>query len=271
MGSFASGAAFTIIVSIIQWCSRRFPAWRRRGPGSSRRVLIWLGPMFLGGGETSDAVLEVVLRGPHPHKWMEIAVGRFSADVEILDSKMPTRDTVQHLFDIQVKPNLMDDLIAEMRSDGDLTRLEVIRSKNGRVYGSAASSRCTVCKEASKSRCFLTSVSVSSKDSAQWTILGSEDAFEGLMGALESHRIPVEVRLRKELGDTDLLTTRQEQILSIAFERGYFDFPKKRGLKELAAETGIRASTLDEILRRGQKKILQEYLLRRALLHREEE
>jgi len=228
-------------------------------------------PMFLGGVRASDAVLEVVLTGPHPHKWMKIAVDRYSADVEILDSKMPTKDTVQHLFDIQVKPDLMEDLLAEMRRDGDLTRLEVIRSKNGHVYGSAASSRCTVCKEVSKSSCFLTSVSVSSKDSAQWTILGSVDSYKGLMSALANRRIPVEVRLRKELGDTDLLTTRQEQILSIAFERGYFDFPKKKGLKELATETGIRASTLDEILRRGQKKVLREYLSRRALLHREED
>ena len=215
-------------------------------------------------------MLEVVLRGPHPHRWMEIAVGGYSADVEILDSKMPTKDTVQHLFDIQVKPSLMEDLIAEMRESGDLTRLEVIRSKNGHVYGSAASSRCTVCKEVVKSRCFLASVSVSSRDSAQWTILGSDESYKGLVRALERRKIPVEVRLKKELEDTDLLTTRQEQILSMAFERGYFDFPKKEGLKELAVETGIRASTLDEILRRGQRKVLGEYLSRRALLHRNE-
>jgi predicted DNA binding protein len=200
---------------------------------------------------------------------MEIAVGGYSADVEILDSKMPTKETVQHLFDIQVKPNLMEDLISEMRHDPDLTRLEVIRSKNGHIYGSAASSRCTVCKEVARSRCFLTSVSVSSKKRAQWTILGSDESYTELMKALEKRRITVDVGLKKELEDNDLLTTRQEQILSIAFERGYFDFPKKKGLKELAADTGIRVSTLDEILRRGQKKVLGEYLSRRALLHRD--
>ena len=215
-------------------------------------------------------MLEVVLSGPHPHKWMKIAVGGYSADVEILDSKMPTKDTVQHLFDIQVKPDLMEDLISEMREDGDLTHLEVIRSKNGHVYGSAASSRCTVCKEVAKSRCFLTSVSVSSKERAQWTILGSDESFRELTNSLERRGIQVDVRMKKELEDNDLLTTRQEQILSIAFERGYFDFPKKKGLKELAEATGIKASTLDEILRRGQKKVLGEYLSRRALLHRDE-
>ena len=214
-------------------------------------------------------MLEAVLEGPHPHRWMEVAVGGFSATVEILDSKMPSMDTVQHLFDIQVKPSLMEGLVKAMREDGDLTSLEVITSKNGHVYGSAASARCTVCKEVARSKCFLASVSVSSKERAQWTVLGSDVSFKELVGALEHRKIPFEVKLKRELEDTDLLTTRQEQILSIAFERGYFDFPKKVGLKGLAGETGIRASTLDEILRRGQKKILEEYLARRSLLHRD--
>ena len=56
-------------------------------------------------------------------------------------------------------------------------------------------------------------------------------------------------------------------ILTIAFEQGYFDSPKKLGLSELASMAGIKTSTLTEILRRGQKKILGEYSARRSLLH----
>jgi predicted DNA binding protein len=216
-----------------------------------------------------QAVLEVVLQGPQPHKWMSIAVGSYSASVEILDSKMPTPDTVQHLFDIQVKPQMMDEVVRVMRRDGDLTGLEILRSKNGHVYGSAASSRCTICKEVAKSKCFLSSVSVVSENQAHWTILGNDSSFKGLVRALDSEKIPYKVKLQKRLEDTDLLTTRQEQILTIAFEKGYFDFPKKMGLKELAAETGVKTSTLTEILRRGQKKVLGEYLGRRLLLHRD--
>ena len=214
-------------------------------------------------------MLEAVLQGPQPHRWIEIAVGGYSASVEILDSKMPSSDTVQHLFDIQVKPALMDEVVAAMREDRDLTGLEIIRSKNGHVYGSAASARCTICKEVAKSRCFLASVSVSSGGRAQWTILGNDSSFGSVVRALERRKIPFEVKMKKRLEDTDLLTTRQEQILSIAFEKGYFDFPKKLGLKELASETGIKTSTLAEIIRRGQKKILGEYLARRSLLHRD--
>ena len=214
-------------------------------------------------------MLEATLQGRQPHRWIETAVSKYSASVQILDSKMPSATTVQHLFDIQVKPSLMDELIDAMRDDGDLTGLEIIKSENGHIYGSAASSRCTVCKEVARSRCFLASVSVSSKESAQVTVFCIYVSFKGLVGALDWKRIQYELRLKKKLEDNDLLTTRQEQVLTIAFERGYFDFPKKLKLKELANDTGIRTSTLAEILRRGQKKILGEYLSRRSLLHQD--
>ncbi|MDG6901828.1 MAG: helix-turn-helix domain-containing protein [Nitrososphaerota archaeon] len=211
-------------------------------------------------------MLETVLRCPQPHGWIDIAVGTYSAAVEILDSKIVSEGAVQHLFDIRVDPALTEKLIDAIRRDKDVTGLEIIKSASGHIYG-AASSRCTVCKEVARSKCFLASVAVNSRERAEWTILGSDGPFKELVSALEKRRIPFEVKLRKVLEDKDLLTARQEQILSFAFERGYFDFPKKLGLKELAAQTGIGTSTLAEILRRGQKKILAEYLARRSLLH----
>ena len=227
------------------------------------------GARFLAWSEVRPHVLEATLQCPQPHRWIETAVGGYSATVQILDSKTPSRDTVQHLFDVQVSPSRADDLIAAMRSDKDLTELDVIKSENGHIYGTAASARCTVCREVGRSKCFLASVSVTSKDTAQWSVLGNDESFKDLVASLDRKGIQYEVKLKKTLGDSDLLTTRQEQILTIAFERGYFDFPKRMGLKELASETGIKTSTLAEILRRGQKKILGEYLTRRSLLHPE--
>ncbi|HXY56133.1 MAG TPA: helix-turn-helix domain-containing protein, partial [Nitrososphaerales archaeon] len=80
-------------------------------------------------------------------------------------------------------------------------------------------------------------------------------------------RIPFNIRLKRDMDYTELLTTRQEQILMTAFQRGFFDFPKKAHLKELAEETGTEESTLTEILRRAQRKIIAEYLDERNFQH----
>jgi predicted DNA binding protein len=215
-------------------------------------------------------MLEAVLQCPQPHSWIEIAANRYSATVEILDSKALPNDSVEHLFDVQVRPDLTDDLLAALRRDVDLVKIETVKSKSGHVYGSATSLRCTVCMDVARSKCFLASVEITS-EGARWTVIGNNDSFRELLAALERDKIPFEVKMKRNLGDTELLTGRQEQLLAIAFERGYFDFPKKVGLEELAALADVKTSTLAEILRRGQKKILGEYLAKRSLMHRGKE
>lgn len=214
-------------------------------------------------------MLEAVIQCRQPHRWIDLAVNEYSASLEILDSKMSSKGRMKHLFDIQVKPDLRDELVSAIKGDKDVIDVEVIRSGSGHVYGAATAARCTVCKEVARSNCFLASVTVEPGSHARWRVLGSGDSFRELTSALETHQIPFEVKLKKTLGDKELLTTRQEQILAIAFERGYFDFPKRVGLEDLASIMGVKTSTMAEILRRGQKKILGEYLTRRALLHQE--
>lgn len=213
-------------------------------------------------------MLEAVLQCPQPHSWIALASSQYSAEIEILDSKLLPGGLVEHLFDIRVNPGLVEELLGAMRKDSDVIQMELIRSDSGHIYGSATSRRCTVCKYVAKSKCFLETVGIGSDERAKWTVLGSEGSYRELVQSLEAQRVPFEVKRRRAVEDTDLLTTRQEQILAIAFDRGYFDFPKKIGLKDLADQIGVKTSTLGEILRRGQKKILGQYLARRTLLHR---
>jgi len=55
------------------------------------------------------------------------------------------------------------------------------------------------------------------------------------------------------------LTGRQEEIIRIALDKGYFDCPKKTSIRELSRMFGISKSTLSEVLRLGQKKIIKSY------------
>ncbi len=211
-------------------------------------------------------MLEAILQCPQPHSWIELATRKYSASIEILDSKILPNNVVQHLFEVQTRPELTDELLAAIRRDEDVIELEAMKSKTGRVYGSVSSQRCTVCMEVAKSKCFLVSVTIRSGEAAQWMIFGNNESFKELVATLETDKIPFEVKLRKNLEDDELLTSRQEQVISVAFDRGYFDFPKKIGLRELAIQSGIKTSTLAEILRRGQRKIVGEYLAKRAFL-----
>ena len=56
------------------------------------------------------------------------------------------------------------------------------------------------------------------------------------------------------------LTDRQREVLQIAFERGYFERPRRANATELAAELDISGSTFTEHLVAAQRKILDDVL-----------
>jgi predicted DNA binding protein len=57
----------------------------------------------------------------------------------------------------------------------------------------------------------------------------------------------------------DTITARQEQILRIALEAGFFDYPRRIGLKELAKKLNMSPSNLSEIIRRAEKNLITAY------------
>ncbi len=65
-----------------------------------------------------------------------------------------------------------------------------------------------------------------------------------------------EAKKKRELRNRRDLTLRQEEILKMAFELGYFDFPKKIKLDKLSMRLGISPSTLAETLHRAEKHIM---------------
>jgi predicted DNA binding protein len=58
------------------------------------------------------------------------------------------------------------------------------------------------------------------------------------------------------------ITARQEFILKTALELGYFDYPKRIDLKGLSERLGISYTTISEILRRAERKIIGEFFSR---------
>ncbi|MDG6997485.1 MAG: helix-turn-helix domain-containing protein [Nitrososphaerota archaeon] len=63
-----------------------------------------------------------------------------------------------------------------------------------------------------------------------------------------------------DLRENGLLTSREEEAVRLAEEMGYFRFPRKTSLRELSKNLSISVSTLDEILRRAEGKIVKSHI-----------
>ncbi|WP_202319452.1 helix-turn-helix domain-containing protein [Archaeoglobus neptunius] len=109
-----------------------------------------------------------------------------------------------------------------------------------------------------ESGCIITNVEI--KDSTLvWNIVCDDESFLSLLSKLEEAEVTFDIIYKGKPNDKSEITYREEEILKVALERGYFDFPKKVKLEELAEYFSIAPSTLSEILRRGQKKVLEKY------------
>lgn len=69
----------------------------------------------------------------------------------------------------------------------------------------------------------------------------------------------------RKVNSTEPLTVKQEQILKIALDSGFYDFPRKITEKELAKRLNVSQSSLSEVLRRAEKNIISDYFRRRGL------
>lgn len=205
-------------------------------------------------------MFEAVLEG-RISCWIRDAVSKYGASVNILDVKpMNGKEGMQELFEINVKPEVADHVLEDLRHDSCISEVETIRPRNGTIYGAGKVRGRPICRAFMESKCFLMSARSKPNSTMEWTVRGAEGAFRDLMDRLEADGYETEVKRISSFDDDKLLTPRQTEMLEVALERGYFDFPRRTNLHQLASGVGVKPATLSEVLRRAQKKALTKYM-----------
>jgi hypothetical protein len=172
-------------------------------------------------------------------------------------------------------------LLIEVRSDNIKEALQRIRTDPNTIYSECQTldkHRATcilvtrnspLCRAMSTTRgfcksCVLTANSnqrSNRKGPIEWRmVLGEDDSLKTFLAKLEGMGFAATVRDIGGLENSNSLTLEQEQSLKIASERGYFKFPRKTSLRKLAEMQGISPSTLDEVLRRAEGKVIDTHM-----------
>ena len=154
---------------------------------------------------------------------------------------------------LNVKARKIEDLIENLPSYCEGISLS---SKEAKVL--VKEHTCLLAHSIIASGCLITKASVDGREIV-WNVICDDDSFLKLMRNLEETEVDFEILYKGRPSGESKITYREEEILKIALEKGFFDFPKKIKLEELAEIFGIAPSTLSEVLRRGQKKVLKNY------------
>ena len=206
------------------------------------------------------SLLEAVINITPPHSWIKRVTSEFPAIIRVLDCKsLPDGEGVQELFEVTSAPGLTEKIVEYLRQDSYAYDVDIVRGDRGKVIGSLKTHKCTACKTFAGVNCFLVSATSKPDGKLEWVVLGSDTMVKSLMQGLEKQKVEGDVVRIFKLKEEEELTARQEEILQIALEKGYFEFPKKITLRQLAKVLDVSPATLTEILRRGQKRVLQEH------------
>ena len=205
-------------------------------------------------------MLEAILAVDTPNDWKKEAIQKYHAKISVLDCLPHAKKGNKDLVKIEVDPKHMQMLLEDVKKNPMVDDVDLTAIEAGIIKGSVSTIDCIACCSMVGDEAFLMDSRLDDAGKTIWTLLVTEkESVRGLIRALEGHRYHVELQKLTSIDNQELMTSRQEDILRIAYERGYFDYPKRISLRDLASMFGISISTLSEMLRKGQRKIMEEY------------
>ncbi len=166
-------------------------------------------------------------------------------------------------MEVTADPSELHEIVNDVKNSPLVKEAYVVETKRGKVIGSlltesvfcgmimSSNSFCRTCLFQSKAR---------PDGTVEWTIaFTGRQALTELLDRLKEKKVEVKILKLTSLAGVENLTSRQRSVVETALEEGFFDFPRRITLRDLAKKMGASTATVSEILRRAEKKILTAY------------
>jgi predicted DNA binding protein len=206
---------------------------------------------------------QVVLSVSGPNLFKDLAT-KHGCTLNILDCKNFNSHGTSLL--IQIEGEKSPSLIEELRSSEGVKRVYFGESEGRRNVIMVVLEAPPYCYAVQQSGAFCISCpfkndGVDRSNETSWKLMMKDSAvLAKTMDTLESKGIQATLKDISSARLTGILTSRQREVILQAMKLGYFDFPRKKDLTQLAQDLSIRPSTLSEIMRRAESKMAKFYL-----------
>ena len=209
--------------------------------------------------------LEAKIAFNAPSAWTEEIINRYDAQITVLDWLQDDECCCKVFVEIEVEPDMSDKVLEELRSNPAVQDEDLMLVAPGRIKGAITTDECLGCCSAIGTGVFQIS-GVMDRDGriVQTVVAGDRKTIERMVSNMDDHGHDITLVKLATLETEEVLTSRQEDMLRYAMEQGYFDDPKRITLVELAREFDVSNSTVSEMLRKSQRKLMGEYFKARA-------
>lgn len=205
-------------------------------------------------------MMEAIVSVRIPQHWMSEISVKYPAEIKVIDRVPYSEKGVKDLVEISAPADVMDEVLNEIRANPLVVNVDTTITDRGKVIGSITTTRCEICRILTDADVFVISAVSKGTGKVEWTLIVSDKKIlKDVFDKLKEKDVEAELVKLTKIDDKETLTERQDKITQVAFERGYFDYPKRISLRELARMFEVSPSTLSEILRKGQRKIVLDY------------
>jgi predicted DNA binding protein len=202
-------------------------------------------------------MMEVRLAIENPANW----VGGIAESARVKITRIKQRKgAVEDLVELSSESLSPEELLEHLRKEAGIVYSDMTKAGRNRVVGMVSTHDCPICSTFAGLNSFLISANTSDNGRMEWRMLvGGDTDLKTLCGRLDSRHVKYDILEVSHHSQKREMTARQEEILRVALDLGYFDFPKRIKLEDLAEKLNISPGTLSEILRRAEKNILSSH------------
>lgn len=196
-----------------------------------------------------------------PQMWITELPKRHPVSVRIANRRSSGKLGVRDLVEIAGTRDELEQVLRELKTEPWVKSFDLDFVEPEKLVGEVVTHKCLACALLAGSDSHLVSAEGNRDGTILWRVMSSDrDDVKKLVTKLKKARFDVKIAKLAPLDERVSLTKRQEEIIMLAFEKGFFETPRKVKLKDLARMTGVSQATLSEILRKGQKKIVVDFL-----------
>ncbi len=200
-----------------------------------------------------EDLLDVIIEVKTPCELLELL--ERGVQLSIADVRRVDDDRVSHLISFPAsKAQDVQQLLQKLDFE-----FKAVGASGDRCHAVVTKCSCIVCKAITRHRAFMVFGRLNEKGLMEFRFISDFKSYRGILDELRKRQIPHKVKGITRYKPSGILTENQERILLIALKSGFFDYPRKVSLEELAERLGLTPPALSETLRRGMRRLLEHY------------
>lgn len=188
--------------------------------------------------------------------WMSRLMDKFGAKANLLSCKpMVGSRGAWALARLLVSANEKE-VLECIRGTPNVMRSEIVTLSDGRYLVAVATKSCP-CRAVTLTNQHALSVNVKDRNTMLWDVLvDGHDTLKKLLRFIRDRAVKAKLVRVSRVRERSSLTLRQEQAIQAALALGFYSYPRKTSLTQLARIMNVSPTTLAEILRRAERKAI---------------